>query len=389
MSKSARIIGISLISLTFLLSSFILGYLLGVNYPPNYDKNLAAIEQAWSGIVRDYVEPGKVDKQSLSNTAIAAMVDSLNDPYSTYLDPQALKLESADSAGQYSGIGADVTISNSQVTIKSVFPGSPAEVAGIQPGDVILAVDSQPVDGLSLEQVILLVRGPKGSTVNITVLHPGSTQPIDIKVTRGDIQVASVKYSLEGDIAYIQLLQFGSNTDSEMETALEQANAAAKGIVLDLRDNPGGDLDTLIRIASRFISNGVILTVRYNDGTTETDRVVRQSTATSLPVVVLVNGDSASAAEVLTGALKDHERALVAGQTTYGKGSVDYLEPLPDGSAIYITVARWLTPNGDLIEGKGITPEVVLEPAEEWVSPQGVTSDTWVKWAIDYLHGTI
>ncbi len=376
MPKSAKILWLSVMAVIFLLGSFVLGYLLGTSFPPSYDKNLAAIEQAWHDIVRDYVEPGKVDKDALSQAAIAAMIDSLNDPYSAYLTPEMLKMENDYSAGKYEGIGADVAIREGKVTITGLHKGSPAEAAGLEVGDILMAVEGVSVEGLSLMDVVLQVRGAAGTPVTLLVLHPDAAQPVALTVTRGEIQTPSVIYELRGDIAYIQLTQFGDETDAELAAILPEVNRDARGIVLDLRDNPGGGLSTLTAVASHFIKEGTLLTVRYNDGSTETVGARKQDMTTDLPVVVLVNRFSASAAEVLAGALQDHERATVAGEVTFGKGSVNYLEKLPDGSAIYITAARWLTPSGNLIEGKGITPDVTLAEDQDWVA-----------WGVDYLHG--
>jgi carboxyl-terminal processing protease len=378
LSRSSKIIGISVIACTFLLGSFILGYLFGTNYPPDDDKNLAAVEQAWRSIVKDYVEPGKVDKTALSEAAISAMVDYLGDPYSAYLNPDMLQQEKESSSGKYGGIGASVGVKDGKITVVAPYPDSPAAKAGLLAGDIILEIDGVPVVGMSLADVIVKVHGVKGTLINLLVLHENASEPVVIPIIRGEIKVPSVNYELNGDIAYIQIKQFGDTTDSELRTALLEANQAARGIVLDLRNNPGGGLEALVKVASRFLNDGIILTVRYHDGTTEVHSVIKQDVTTSLPIVVLVNKFSASASEVLAGALQDHQRALIAGEVTFGKGSVNYLQPLPDGSAIYITAARWLTPNGNLIEGQGIAPDTMLDSTQDWVA-----------WATDYLHGKI
>jgi carboxyl-terminal processing protease len=378
LSRSIKTISIAVITVTFLLGSFILGYLLGTNFPPVDDKNLAAVEQAWHSIVNDYVEPGKVDKTALSEAAISAMVDSLGDPYSAYLNPDMLQQEKESSAGNYGGIGASVGVKDGKITVVAPYPDSPAAKAGLLAGDIILEIDGVPVGGMSLADVIVKVHGVKGTLINLLVLHENASEPVVISIIRGEIKVPSVNYELNGDIAYIQIKQFGDNTDSELRTVLVEANQAARGIVLDLRSNPGGGLEALVKVASRLLNDGIILTVRYYDGSTEVHSVIKQDVTTSLPIVVLVNKFSASASEVLAGALQDHQRALIAGEITFGKGSVNYLQPLPDGSAIYLTAARWLTPNGNLIEGQGIAPDTMLDSTQDWV-----------RWATDYLHGKI
>jgi carboxyl-terminal processing protease len=221
------------------------------------------------------------------------------------------------------------------------------------------------------------VQGLKGTEVTLLVRHEGETGVATLTITRDDIKIVSVRFEMMGDIAYIYIEQFTNNTNAELTPVLEQiASNGAKGIVLDLRDNPGGPELAVVDIASRFITDGTILTVRYNDGSENVDKATKQALTTDLPVVVLVNSNSASASEVLSGALQDYGIAVVAGEVTYGKGSVDQFEVLPDGSAIYLTIARWYTPDGHMIEGQGITPDFALD-----------ASTDWIQWAINRLHG--
>ncbi len=376
MLKSSKIILISLGTAVLVAVVFVAGFFLGaISQLSPADKNLAAINGAYRAIVKDYVELGKVDRDALSQAAIQAMIEVLGDPYSAYFDPNAYRQWNDDSAGIYGGIGAEISVIEGQITIFSTFTDSPATKAGLKGGDVILEVDGVSTEGMSVYEVVSLVKGIKGTDVTLLVRPSGEIETVLFTITRAEIQRASVKYELIDGIAYISLEQFGDRSDDEMKEALIRANDEAKGIVLDLRNNPGGGLQTVINIASRFITDGVILTVRSNDGQTETYSAQRQDVTTSLPMVVLVNRFSASASEVLSGALQDHGRAVIAGATTYGKGSVNYMKLLPDGSAIYITFARWLTPNGNLIEGAGITPDHVLG-----------AGTNWVQWAIDYLN---
>jgi carboxyl-terminal processing protease len=372
MPNFLKTILVGVLALTLVAGGFVLGVQVGER---SYDENFQAIQQAWDIINRDYVEQDKVDPAELSQAAIKAMMDVLGDPYSAYLNPQMYQMEIDDSSGQFEGIGAEVSIREGLVTIIAPYPGSPAETAGIRAGDVILEVDGQPVEGLSLLEVITRVRGPRGSEVRLLIQHAGEAQPVTITVVRGVIDVPSLTMGMLGDIAYIVIYQFGDRTNAELGTALVRVqDEGALGIVLDLRNNPGGGLQSVIDVASRFITSGEILRVRYNDGSTDSHPANRQDPTTSLPMVVLVNGGSASASEVLAGALQDHGRALIAGQTTFGKGSVNYLVPLAGGSALYITAARWLTPDGHLIEGQGITPDQMLEGTQDWTA-----------WAVDYL----
>jgi carboxyl-terminal processing protease len=232
---------------------------------------------------------------------------------------------------------------------------------------------------MGLFEVILKVRGPKGTSVSLLVLHPDETEPVEIEIIRDEITVESVGFEMKDDIAYIRIHEFNERTNEELSPVLEAINAAnASGIIIDLRSNPGGLLSTVVDVTSRFLDEGLlVVSIRDNEGNLEKFKADNQRITTDLPMVVLVDSFSASGSEVLAGALQDHDRATIAGSTTYGKGSVNYLQQLADGSGIYITAARWLTPNGNLIEGEGIAPDVELE----------LVGDEAIQWAIDFLHG--
>ncbi|MGA3093915.1 MAG: S41 family peptidase [Dehalococcoidales bacterium] len=374
MPSPVRRIWFLLMSTALILAVLYLGYNLGRAAPPS-DKNLATIEDAWNVIQQDYVDPSAVNSSALSQAAVQALMDTLNDPHSAYLSAQDYQQLQNNLAGQYGGIGASVTTTDGQITIALVNPGFPAEAAGLQVGDVILEIDGVSTSGMTTEDVVAKVKGAAGTQVTLLVQHPGETTSVLLTITRANI--TSVSFKMMGDIAYIDISQFTDTTNDELTPVFqEMATNGAKGIVLDLRDNPGGPENVVVDVASRFITTGTILTVKYNDGSEDVVKATKQAQTTDLPMVVLVNSNSASASEVLTGALQDYGRAVVAGEVTYGKGSVDQFEVLPDGSAIYLTIARWLTPNGHLIEGTGITPNVTLDPSTDWV-----------QWAIDHLHG--
>ena len=231
---------------------------------------------------------------------------------------------------------------------------------------------------MSLDIAISKIRGPSGTTVKLLVLHQGDTEPVEITVTRAKVEVPSVTFEMRGDIAYITISQFTNRTEDEFTQIMpELTSENATGIILDLRGNPGGLLNIVVEIASHFITKGTIVSVRSRQGVITTMNAVAENMTTDLPMVVLVDEFSASGSEVLAGALQDHNRATIAGNVTYGKGSVNISTAFEDGSGIYITISRWLTPNGRLIEGNGIQPDVKLD----------VTGDDAIQWAIDYLHG--
>jgi len=361
-----------------LVLSFGFGYGLGSEASPS-GVAFTSIEQAWNIILSDYVEKDKIDVDALSQAAIEGMVAALDDPYTTYLDKEIYQFELGGLEGKFEGIGAEVAIRDGQLMVIAPLAGSPAAEAGIQPGDAILKIDGVSTSGMGLYEAILKVRGPKGTSVNLLMLHPGETEPVEIVIIRDEIEIASVSFEMRGDIAYINISAFNERTNEELTPVLEAIDAQnAIGIIIDLRNNPGGIVEAVVDVASRFLDEGeVIFSIRDNEGNLETIKANSQEITTDLPMVVLVGAFSASGSEVLSGAFKDHGRATIAGKTTFGKGSVNYLIQLEDGSGLYITSARWLTPDGSLIEGEGITPDIELE----------LTGEDTIQWAIDYLHG--
>ena len=337
------------------------------------------VDEAWQIIHRDYVEPDSLDDDTLQQGAVRGMIEALDDPYSAYLDPESYELNADNFGGSFEGIGATVGVSeDDEIIIVAPIPGSPADEAGVRTGDVILGVDGQSTEEMNLIELVMLVRGPRGTTVTLTVRHEGETEPVDFEIIRDEITVESVYYEMRDDIAVITITHFSEITDEELEPLLAEAlDAGVSGIILDLRSNSGGILTTVVDVTSRFLTDGIVLEVVSNDGERVTYPVVRQSLRTDLPLVVLVNEYSASGSEVLAGALQDYDRAVITGQTTFGKGSVNVLYELSDGSGLYITTARWLTPDGRPIEGEGITPDYEL----------GLEDEETLQWAIDYLHG--
>ena len=358
--------------------SFGAGYFVRAQIPPNYSPGLDKIVEVWDHISKDYVSPSSVNTDNLSASAIEGMLKALNDPYSAYLDKTDYERFSTSLAGNYEGIGAYVSMDSGNVTIVSLISGSPAEAAGLMSGDIIKGVDGQSLEGMSLPEAIALIRGPEGTSVNLTIQRPSEANPMEISIVRAKLEVPSVLLKWQGDIAVITITQFTKTTPDEIIPIIQQINAkaSAKGIVLDLRNNPGGLLSAVVDVASHFITSGLIVEVQSNYGTVAQYKAENLPDTTDLPMVVLVNHASASGAEVLSGALQDHQRAVIAGEVTYGKGSVDNLYRLDDGSGLYLTIMRWLTPNGRLIEGKGITPNV----------PLTLTGQEELDWAVNQLN---
>jgi len=341
------------------------------------DSHKQALDEAWDILFKDYVDLSKLDSGALSAAAIRGIVDELNDPYTVYLDPFTNQRMQESFQRSFTGIGATVTMRDDKIVVVTPIPGSPAEEAGIQSGDVILAIDGVSTTDMTLEEAVLRVRGEEGTSVTLTVEHTGQTAPVDIAITRAQVNLPSLSYEMRGDIAYIDIFDFSARTDSEFVAALQDImRKGATGIILDERSNPGGYADTVIAIVSHFVKQGVVLYMVDNAGH-ETKYPVRStSVTTDLPLVVLTDNLSASGSEALAGAIQDFKRGIVVGTTTYGKGSANVLNQLEDGSGLYVTIARWETPNRRRIEGKGITPDYQLD----------LKGDDLVQWAIDYLH---
>jgi carboxyl-terminal processing protease len=374
MLKTIKIIAVTLLLAAIIALSFGAGCVLGVKTSTSQQLHLDIVEEAWDILSQDYVDRTQLDANKLTQGAVKGMVEALNDPYTSYLDTTAYELWVRNLEGKFEGIGAYVESKNEQITIIAPVPDSPAERAGIRSGDVILEIDGKSTEGMSLIEAVLNIRGPKGTPVTLTVLHQGETEPEVVTIVRAEIELLSVHSEMKEGIAYIKITYFSERTAQELAPVLENINQQATGIILDLRSNGGGILDTVIDVAGFFLHEGVVMDMVDNQGKHTVYSVKGNRLATDLPMVVLVDGYSASGSEVLTGALQDYGRATIAGARTFGKGSVNILRRLKDGSGIYITTARWLTPNGRLIEGKGLDPDHTLA--------EGVDA---VQWAIDFL----
>jgi carboxyl-terminal processing protease len=316
------------------------------------------LQQAIRVIQAEYVD-GNVDATKLSHGTVQGLISSLGDPFSAYYDPAQYKRLQDVYTGHYSGIGIYLSFSSSYPTITGTVPGSPAAAAGLQAGDQIVMVGDKDMKGLTSDQASTLIQGPNGSKVTLTIQRGGQT--FSVTVTRAEIQVPSVRSTVIADhILYVRLYQFTTTTTDELHAALTSGLPGAKGMVLDLREDPGGFIDQADHVISEFIASGETFELRDRSSTVDKHMVSGEHLATSVPLVVLVDANSASAAEIVAGSLQVHHRAKLVGTVTFGKGSVQQDFPLNDGADIHLTVKRWYLPNGVTIDHKGLTPDVTV-----------------------------
>jgi len=357
--------------------------------------NFAALDEIYATLQQNYVDPSKLqDPSALKQGAIDGLLTTVGDTHQVYVRKEDVQLEQSDLAGQFEGIGATVTQKNGEVSIEALIPDYPASKSSLKVGDVILAVDGQPAKGKSSTDIVKVIRGKAGTDVKITVRHNDGKQE-EITVTRAQIRIDSTHteqlMDANGqpvtDIAYLRISQFAQTTDKEVTAFLKSIQGKPyKGMILDLRNNPGGYLNQTESILNSFLKpDQVELITQARSGAEQVDKAKAASVNTSLPLVVLVNKNSASASEITAGALRDDGRATVMGEQTFGKGTVNQFFPLKqDGGELYVTVARWLTPKHDQIEGKGVTPDVVVHLGDN-DDVKGYFNAQLYQ-AIDFLH---
>jgi len=323
--------------------------------------------EAWQIVHDQYLEQ-PVDGEQMMQGAIRGMMDSLGDPHTGYMDPDDYRDATINLSGEYEGIGAWVSTDGEYLTITEPMEGSPAQKAGLRPGDQVIGIDGEDMTGVLPELARLRVLGPAGTKVILTILREGELEPFDVEITRASIVVPSVESEmLEGGIAYVRLRTFGEHSTEELHEALEALMAQEPvGLIFDLRYNSGGGLITAVEVASEFISEGVIVYEEYGDGSRDTYEAQGGGLATEITMVVLVNEWSASASELVAGALQDYGRAELVGVTTFGKGSVqNWIALSDDQGAVRVTIASWLTPNERHIHETGLTPDYEVPLSDE------------------------
>ena len=319
--------------------------------------------RVWDKVKDGYVEQD-VSDVDLFYGAVGGIVQGLDDPYSTFLPPQKAQEFSRDLSGKFEGIGAEIGIRKGILTIIAPLPGSPAEKAGLFPGDEIYKIDGKETFNLSLEESVLKIRGERGTDVILTIGRDGMTAPEDISVIRDTIKIPTILSEVkDGNIGYIRIAYFNESTWHEFDEIVDDLlEKNISGLVLDLRSNPGGFLQTAVDIASEWVSSGAIVSEKLRGGQEQSYQTTGTHRLAQVKTVVLVDQGSASASEIVAGALQDYKRATIIGEKTFGKGSVQDFEIFEDGSALKLTIAKWFTPLGQVIEGQGVTPDEIIDP---------------------------
>jgi carboxyl-terminal processing protease len=325
--------------------------------------------KTWDLAKNEYVDPAAVDPKKMTDGAIEGMLDSLGDQgHTRYLSPDVAKAEREELSGHFEGIGAYIDVKDGQPLIIQPIEGSPAEQAGLRPNDLILKINGQEVRDITVTNLRTLVRGPKGTTVTLTIQHVGETRPVDITITRADINMPSVSWRmLQNKVALIHLNQFAEHAGEQIKQALSDAKAqGAASVVLDLRNNPGGYVNELVAVASQLLpADTTVLLEQDRAGDRTPYKTTVGGVATDIPLVVLVNNNSASSAEILAGALKDAGRARLIGEPTFGTATVLRTFNLDGGAQLRLGTTQWLTPKGQVVRGKGIQPDELVSLAPD------------------------
>ena len=336
--------------------------------PPEFSR----LTEVWYILKKDHFDRKDMDSKILSDGAIRGMLLAMDDPYASFLTAEQFEIQSQDYKGFFEGIGAHVSMRDNRIVIVAPIPGSPAEAAGILAGDIILGIDGDSTQGLTLLEAVSRIRGERGTLVVLSILHEGEDMPQEISVERNVIKLDSVQMRMmTGGVGVFTVTEFNANTYEQLENAFTRFQTqSGRGMILDLRNNPGGLLNSVFQVADAFIDSKLIVYEVDSKGNRKNWNASRGGFALDVPLIVLTNRYSASASEVLAGALMDHNRAIIVGDKTFGKGSVNTLEKISDGSGIYFTIAKWYTPDGKLIEGEGLVPDVDLTQMDTLESGQ-------------------
>lgn len=396
MAKAAKLAGFTLLMVFVIAASYLAGSAAGfilvspvtaeknIAPPPALGEEFRVFWEAWR-IVENEFYGRPIDSKELTYGAIRGALSTLEDENTAFITPEHIAIVREDLTGTFEGIGALVEINeDGYLVIVEPLAGKPADLAGLKAGDLVLEVDGVEIRGMNLIEAISLIRGPKGTTVHLTIRRRGVAEPFEVEIVRERIELRTVEYRLlDGEIGYIKLNEFNSQAPRQLRAALIDLLAEnPRGLILDLRDDPGGLVTVAIDVGSEFIAQGIIMSERGKDIDEEYE-AQGGGLAMEIPLVVLVNGGSASASEIVAGAIQDYGRGILIGERTVGKGSVQVQHQLSDGSGLRITIAHWFTPHGRLIEGEGLIPDV-----EVYITDEDLASglDPQLELAIDYLE---
>ena len=351
--------------------------------PPEF----ARVVETYNILLAEHVDHDALTDAQLTDGAIRGILNALDDPHASYLTAEQYASEQEGYRGFFEGIGAQVTLTDAGLTVIAPIPGAPAEAAGIRPGDLILNVDGADISGYTLVEAVNLIRGPGGTDVTLLVRHLGSNENVSVTITRGRIPIDSTAFRMLDDgIGHLWMYGFSNTTEDEVQEALDEfEDAGGRGLVLDLRNNPGGLLHVVVNVTDMFLAGGSVLYEIDAQGDRTDHTAGRRGPGVSIPIVVLVNQFSASASEILAGAIQANDRATVVGETTFGKGSVNITRKLSDGSAIYFSIRRWYLPDGTQIEGQGVTPDVEIETEVQQL-PIDLEEDVALQEAVQILQ---
>lgn len=362
------------------------------NPPQAKNLDMSLFYDVLDKINTEYFDKTKLDAKKILYGAITGALQSLDDPYTSFFPPKQNMDFKTQLAGEFSGIGAELILSSdNRVMVVAPLDGSPAQKAGIKPGDFILKVDGKDTSGWTVAQAVEKIRGQKGTTVALTLQHEKEKNPFDVSIVRDTIVIKSVtgwvrqvscsgpecKEGGSASVGYIRLSQFGDKTNDEWLSTVNKLSIDIaktqnfKGLILDLRNNPGGYLSDAVFIASEFLKDGVVVSQQDGEGQTTSMRVSRKGLFTNYSVIILMNKGSASASEIVSGALRDHGRAKIVGEQSFGKGTVQQAMDVDGGASVHISIAKWLTPNGTWVQGKGLTPDISIALDQKTVGTSG------------------
>jgi carboxyl-terminal processing protease len=355
---------------------------------PQQQVDISILWDVWTLLQDHYINPEKMTSNTMVYGAVSGLVDSLGDPYTLFMTPKDTKSFDDAMSGTLEGIGAQLDLTDGRVVVVAPLKSSPAEKAGLLSHDIIVKVDNRDTEGLRLDEVVMLIRGPKGSSVTLTLSRPGKSAPVTVTVVRDSIHIPSVESKTvktkKGTIGVVALNQFGDDSIPEVMKALNALPKNINGVVLDLRFNGGGYLEGAIDLVSMFQKTGQVVTVEKRGEAPEVHNVTGKTVLPDTPLVVLINGGSASASEIAAGALQDSKRAMIIGTQSFGKGTVQEIIDLTGGSSLRVTIAKWLTPSGHDLGKKGITPDIVLDrTVEEYKAEKDPQMDAATMWLLE------